>query len=50
MEQDYGFKLKLDEDDWFQVGDSRFFEIEADTAQVKRFIQDNNLFKDSEDE
>lgn len=50
MTEEYGFKLKLDADDWFQVGDTRFFEIEADPESVKRFIEDNELFKEEQND
>ena len=45
MSKEYGFKL--DEDGWIQVGDTRFFEIEASPEQVEKFIKDNGLFKEA---
>jgi hypothetical protein len=45
MNKEYDFKL--DVDDCIQVGDTRFFEIEASPEQVDRFIKDNELFKDA---
>lgn len=45
MTEEYDFKLDLD--NWIQVGDTRFFEVEASPDQVEKFIEDNGLFKDA---
>ena len=43
MKNSYGFELHLD--NFTQVGDTRFFEIEADKEAVDRFIKDLELFE-----
>lgn len=46
MTNNYNFKLDLD--NWVQVGDTRFFEIEARPEQVEKFIKDNGLFEEED--
>lgn len=48
MTENYEFKLDLD--NWHQVDDTRFFEIEASPEQVEKFIEDKRLFKGEADE
>lgn len=43
MNKSYGFEL--DPDNYTQVGETRFFEIEADKEAVDRFIKDLELFE-----
>lgn len=43
MDNSYGFELDLD--NYTQVGETRFFEIEADKEAVDRFIKDLELFE-----
>lgn len=43
MTDSYGFKL--DTDNFTQVGETRFFEIQADKESVERFIKDLELFE-----
>lgn len=46
MKEGYDFRLNLD--DWSQVGDNRFFEIEATSENVSKFIEDSELFKEED--
>lgn len=50
MQNGYGFELDLD--NYTQVGDTSYFEIQADKEAVERFIKDLELFehKRSEEE
>lgn len=50
MNNSYGFEL--DTDNYTQIGDTRFFEIQADKESVDKFIKDLELFekKRSEEE
>ena len=43
MQSNYGFELDLD--NYTQVGDTRYFEIQADKEAVERFIKDLELFE-----
>ncbi len=43
MKNSYGFQLDLD--NYTQVGDTRYFEIQADKEAVERFIKDLELFE-----
>jgi len=43
MNKSYGFELDLD--NYAQVGETRYFEIEADKEAVDRFIKDLELFE-----
>lgn len=43
MTNSYGFQL--DPNNFTQVGETRFFEINADKESVKRFIKDLELFE-----
>lgn len=43
MNSSYGFELDLD--NYTQVGETRFFEIQADKEAVDRFIKDLELFE-----
>ncbi len=48
MQNSYGFKLDLD--NYTQVGDTRWFEIQADKEAVERFIKDLELFEQKRSE
>jgi hypothetical protein len=44
MDSSYGFVIDLD--DFTQEGNNRIFNIQSDPEQLKKFIEDNELFKD----
>ncbi len=48
MQNNYGFELDLD--NYTQVGDTRYFEIQADKEAVERFIKDLELFEQKRSE
>ncbi len=48
MQNSYGFELDLD--NYTQVGDTRYFEIQADKEAVERFIKDLELFEQKRSE
>lgn len=48
MQNSYGFQLDLD--NYTQVGDTRYFEIQADKEAVERFIKDLELFEQKQSE
>jgi len=43
MNKSYGFTL--DTTNYYQIDDTRFFEIKADKESVERFIKDLELFE-----
>jgi len=43
-----GYGFTLDADDFIQVGETRFFEINASKEAVERFVEDMKLFEDEQ--
>lgn len=47
MDSSYGFVIDLD--DFTQEGNNRIFNLQSDLEQLKKFIEDNGLFKGEDD-